>query len=40
MIYKGFIRGYISHEKRIVVLANINAFPRVCERESAVWGEL
>lgn len=32
MIYKGFIRGYISHEKQTVVLAGTNAFPRVGER--------
>ncbi|KAF5393060.1 hypothetical protein D9757_001115 [Collybiopsis confluens] len=31
-IYKGFMRGYISHEKQMVVLANINAFPRLADR--------
>lgn len=29
MIYKGYMRGYISHEKQTVVLANTNAFPRL-----------
>jgi hypothetical protein len=32
MIYKGFIRGYISHEKQMVVLAQTNSFPRVVDR--------
>ncbi|KAI0353130.1 hypothetical protein OH77DRAFT_1407644 [Trametes cingulata] len=32
MIFKGFIRGYISHEKQTVVLANTNAFPRLVDR--------
>lgn len=31
MIYRGFIRGYISHEKQMVVLANKNAFPRIAD---------
>ncbi|KAL0577463.1 COP9 signalosome (CSN) subunit [Marasmius crinis-equi] len=31
-IYKGFIRGYISHEKQMVVLANTNAFPKPADR--------
>jgi COP9 signalosome complex subunit 12 len=31
-IYKGFMRGYISHEKQMVVLANTNAFPRPADR--------
>ncbi|KAG2013168.1 hypothetical protein CC2G_010104 [Coprinopsis cinerea AmutBmut pab1-1] len=31
MIYRGFIRGYISHEKQMVVLAQNNAFPRVAD---------
>lgn len=34
MIYKGFMRGYISHEKQTVVLANTNAFPRLADRPS------
>ena len=34
MIFKGFIRGYISHEKQMVVLANTNAFPRLADRPS------
>jgi len=34
MIYKGFMRGYISHEKQMVVLAQTNAFPRLVERQS------
>ncbi|PPQ67594.1 LOW QUALITY PROTEIN: hypothetical protein CVT25_012088 [Psilocybe cyanescens] len=34
MIYRGFIRGYISHEKQMVVLASTNAFPRVADRPS------
>jgi COP9 signalosome complex subunit 12 len=33
-IYKGFIRGYISHEKQTVVLANTNAFPKLTDRPS------
>ncbi|KAG6866115.1 hypothetical protein C0991_008423 [Blastosporella zonata] len=32
MIYKGFMRGYISHERQIVVLAQTNAFPRLADR--------
>ncbi|KAK7470200.1 COP9 signalosome (CSN) subunit [Stygiomarasmius scandens] len=32
MIFKGFMRGYISHEKQMVVLANANAFPRLADR--------
>lgn len=32
MIYKGFMKGYISHEKRMVVLSNTNAFPKLAER--------
>ncbi|TFK25971.1 COP9 signalosome complex subunit 12 [Coprinopsis marcescibilis] len=32
MIYRGFMRGYISHEKQMVVLAQTNAFPRVADR--------
>lgn len=34
MIYKGFIRGYISHEKQMVVLAATNSFPRVADRQN------
>ena len=32
MIYKGFTRGYISHEKQMVVLAKADAFPRLADR--------
>jgi COP9 signalosome complex subunit 12 len=32
MIYKGFMKGYISHEQQIVVLSKNNAFPRVADR--------
>jgi hypothetical protein len=32
MIYKGYMRGYISHEKQMVVLANTKAFPPLAER--------
>jgi hypothetical protein len=32
MVYKGFMRGYISHEKQMVVLAATNAFPRLADR--------
>jgi COP9 signalosome complex subunit 12 len=32
MIYKGFVRGYISHEKRIVVVAATSAFPSLVQR--------
>lgn len=31
MIYNGLIKGYISHEKQIVVLG-ANAFPRTADR--------
>lgn len=34
MVYKGLMRGYISHEKQMVVLANTNAFPRLSDRVS------
>jgi hypothetical protein len=34
MIYKGFMRGYISHERQIVVLAGTNAFPRLADRQT------
>ncbi|KNZ76459.1 CSN12 like protein [Termitomyces sp. J132] len=33
MIYKGLMRGYISHEKQMVVLAQTNAFPRLADRQ-------
>lgn len=29
MIFRGFIRGYISHERQTVVLAKTNAFPSI-----------
>lgn len=32
MIYKGFMRGYISHEKQMVVLAKTETFPRLADR--------
>ena len=32
LIYKGYIRGYISHGMQTVVLANTNAFPRLVDR--------
>ncbi|KAL7282618.1 hypothetical protein ACG7TL_004090 [Trametes sanguinea] len=32
MIFKGFTRGYISHEQQMVVLAKTNAFPRLADR--------
>ncbi|KAH8834378.1 hypothetical protein DL96DRAFT_1580361 [Flagelloscypha sp. PMI_526] len=32
MIYKGYLKGYISHEKSMVVLSPTNAFPRPAER--------
>lgn len=32
MIYKGYMRGYISHEKQMVVLAKENSFPKVSDR--------
>ncbi|TFK55408.1 hypothetical protein OE88DRAFT_1672014, partial [Heliocybe sulcata] len=35
MIYKGFMRGYISHEKQMVVLASANTFPRLADRPTA-----
>ena len=33
-IYKGFMKGYISHEKQMVVLSAMNAFPRLADRPS------
>ena len=32
MIYKGFMRGYISHEKQMVVIAKVDPFPRLADR--------
>ena len=32
MIYKGFMRGYISHEKQMVVLAKTDPFPSLAGR--------
>jgi COP9 signalosome complex subunit 12 len=32
MIYKGMVRGYISHERQTVVLASTNAFPSLADR--------
>lgn len=34
MIHRGYIRGYISHERQVVVLAQTNAFPKIIERPS------
>lgn len=34
MIYKGFMRGYISHEKQMVVLAANNTFPPLADRQT------
>ncbi|KAF8834562.1 hypothetical protein BDN67DRAFT_975921 [Paxillus ammoniavirescens] len=34
MIFKGYMRGYISHEKQMVVLATSNAFPRLADRQA------
>ena len=34
MIYKGLMRGYISHERQTVVLAAKDAFPRVADRKT------
>jgi hypothetical protein len=34
MIYKGYMKGYISHEQQMVVLSAKNAFPRVADRPS------
>jgi hypothetical protein len=34
MIYKGFMKGYISHEQQIVVLSKNNAFPRLADRQA------
>ncbi|KAH9482326.1 Protein CSN12-like protein [Psilocybe cubensis] len=34
LIFRGFIRGYISHERKMVVLASTNAFPPVADRPS------
>ncbi|TDL29378.1 hypothetical protein BD410DRAFT_779778 [Rickenella mellea] len=35
MIYKGLIKGYISHERQTVVLASNGAFPRLSDRKNA-----
>ncbi|KAF8685612.1 PCI domain [Rhizoctonia solani] len=35
MIHKGYIRGYISHEKQTAVLSKTAAFPAFTERKSA-----
>lgn len=32
LIYKGFMKGYISREKRMVVLSAKDPFPRVCRK--------
>jgi hypothetical protein len=32
MIFKGYIRGYISHEKQTVVLASTGAFPPLTQK--------
>jgi hypothetical protein len=32
MIYRGFVRGYISHEKQMVVLAGTGTFPPLTQR--------
>jgi hypothetical protein len=34
MIYKGFMKGYISHEQQLVVLSKNNAFPRLADRQN------
>ncbi|KAF8138995.1 hypothetical protein EV363DRAFT_1208984 [Boletus edulis] len=34
MIHKGYMRGYISHEKQMIVLASTSAFPRLGDRQS------
>ena len=34
MIYKGLVRGYISHERQMVVLAANGAFPRLADRKN------
>lgn len=34
MIYKGFMRGYISHEKQMVVIAKTDAFPRLADNSA------
>lgn len=34
MIYKGYMRGYISHEKQMVVVAAANAFPKLADLPS------
>ncbi|KAG8743513.1 COP9 signalosome (CSN) subunit [Ceratobasidium sp. 414] len=34
MIHRGYIRGYISHEKQMVVLAKVAAFPALSDRKA------
>lgn len=36
MIYKGYMRGYVSHEKQMIVLAQQNTFPKVADAPVAV----
>ncbi len=36
MIFKGLIKGYISHERQIVVLAQNGAFPRLADRKKSL----
>jgi hypothetical protein len=35
-IYRNFLRGYISHEKQMVVLASSNTFPKVADLPSSL----
>ncbi len=34
-LFQGYMKGYISHEKRMVVLAKTNPFPRLSSRPKA-----
>ncbi|KAK4537035.1 hypothetical protein CDCA_CDCA10G3060 [Cyanidium caldarium] len=38
LIYQGYVRGYLSHEKRYLVLSAQNAFPRIAQVASAGRG--
>jgi COP9 signalosome complex subunit 12 len=34
LIFKGFMKGYISHEQQLVVLSKSNPFPRLADRQA------
>ncbi|EKM79970.1 hypothetical protein AGABI1DRAFT_120015 [Agaricus bisporus var. burnettii JB137-S8] len=34
MIHRGYIKGYISHERQMVVLSQASAFPKIADRQA------